>query len=67
MSPAGAAAEVLRRIIESRTLEAGHQAALITLAPDGRWSSVALRPGFKVAVKSSARDDLVEPERVLLA
>jgi N4-(beta-N-acetylglucosaminyl)-L-asparaginase len=65
-SPAEAAAEVLRRIVESRTLEAGHQAALITLAPDGRWSSAALRPGFKVAVKSSGRDDLVESEQVLL-
>ena len=65
-SPAEAAAEVLRRIIESRTLEAGHQAALIALAPDGRWSRAALRPGFKVAVKTSARDDLVESEQVLL-
>ncbi|MCX5685032.1 MAG: hypothetical protein NT049_15315 [Planctomycetota bacterium] len=66
-SPAEAAAEVLRRIIESRTLEAGHQACLITLAPDGTWSSAALRAGFKVAVKTFARDELVDPERVLLA
>jgi len=66
-SPAEAAAEVLRRIAESRTLDAGHQAAIITLAPDGRWSSAALRPGFKVAVKTSTRDELVDAERVLLA
>ena len=66
-SPADAAAEVMRRVIDSRTLEAGHQAAIITLAPDGTWSAAALRPGFKVAVKTPARDDLVDPEQVLLA
>ena len=66
-SPADAAAEVMRRVIDSRTLDAGHQAAIITLAPDGTWSAAALRPGFKVAVKTPDRDDLVEPERVLLA
>jgi isoaspartyl peptidase/L-asparaginase-like protein (Ntn-hydrolase superfamily) len=65
-SPADAAAEVLRRIIESRTLEAGHQAGLITLAPDGTWSSAALRPGFKVAVKTSGRDELLDAGQVLL-
>jgi N4-(beta-N-acetylglucosaminyl)-L-asparaginase len=66
-SPADAAAEVLRRIADSRTLDAGHQVGLITLAPDGAWSSAALRAGFKVAVKTSDRDDLVATERVLLA
>ena len=66
-TPADAAAEVLRRIIESRTLDAGHQAGIIAIAPDGTWSSAALRPGFKVAVRTVGRDDLVEPERVLLA
>jgi isoaspartyl peptidase/L-asparaginase-like protein (Ntn-hydrolase superfamily) len=66
-SPAEAAAEVMRRIAESRTLDAGCQAAVITLAPDGRWSSAALRAGFKVAVRTSGRDDLVEVEQVLLA
>jgi len=66
-SPAEAAAEVMRRIAESRTLDAGCQAAVITLAPDGRWSSAALRAGFKAAVRTPDRDDLVEPERVLLA
>ena len=66
-SPADAAAEVLRRIIESRTLDPGHQAGIIAIAPDGTWSSAALRPGFKVAVRTVGRDDLVEPERVLLA
>jgi len=66
-SPADAAAEVLRRVVESRTLDAGHQVGIITLAPDGRWSSAALRPGFKVAFKTHGRDDLAEAGRVLLA
>ena len=66
-SPADAAAEVLRRVVESRTLEAGHQACLITLAPDGMWSSAALRAGFKVAVKTADHDELVDAGQVLLA
>jgi L-asparaginase/N4-(beta-N-acetylglucosaminyl)-L-asparaginase len=65
-SPADAAAEVLRRIAESRTLDAGHQAGLITLAPDGAWSSASLRPGFKVAVKTAGRDELLDAGHVLL-
>jgi isoaspartyl peptidase/L-asparaginase-like protein (Ntn-hydrolase superfamily) len=66
-SPAEAAAEVMRRIAESRTLDAGCQAAVITLAPDGRWSSAALRAGFKAAVRTPDRDDLIDSEQVLLA
>ena len=66
-SPADAAAEVMRRIAESRTLDAGCQVAVITLAPDGRWSSAALRAGFKAAVRTTDRDDLVESRQVLLA
>jgi isoaspartyl peptidase/L-asparaginase-like protein (Ntn-hydrolase superfamily) len=66
-SPAEAAIEVVRRIAESRTPDADHQAAFITLAPDGRWSSASLRPGFKVAVRTADRDDLVETGQVLLA
>jgi isoaspartyl peptidase/L-asparaginase-like protein (Ntn-hydrolase superfamily) len=65
-SPADAAAEVLRRIAESRTLDAGHQVGLVTLAPDGAWSSASLRPGFKVAVRTPDRDDLLDAGQVLL-
>jgi isoaspartyl peptidase/L-asparaginase-like protein (Ntn-hydrolase superfamily) len=66
-SPADAAACVVRRIIESYRLQENHQVGLIALAPDGRWSSAALRPGFKVALKTADRDELVDAGQVLLA
>jgi isoaspartyl peptidase/L-asparaginase-like protein (Ntn-hydrolase superfamily) len=66
-SPATAAAEVIRRVIENYHLRANHQVGLIALAPDGRWSSAALRPGFKVAVRTADRDELVGTEQVLMA
>jgi isoaspartyl peptidase/L-asparaginase-like protein (Ntn-hydrolase superfamily) len=66
-SPADAAACVIRRIIETYRLHDPHQVGLIALAPDGRWSSAALRPGFKVAVKTADRDELVDAGQVLLA
>ena len=66
-SPAGAAAAVIRRIIESYRLQENHQAGVIALAPDGCWSSAALRPGFKVAVKTADRDELLDAGQVLPA
>ena len=43
------------------------QAAIITLNPLGQWSSASLRPGYRTAVHTSSRNELVEPDRVLLA
>jgi isoaspartyl peptidase/L-asparaginase-like protein (Ntn-hydrolase superfamily) len=65
-SPAEAAAAAINRIIESYDLDEKDQAAIITLAPDGRWSSAALRPGFRVAVRTAARDELLDADQVLL-
>jgi isoaspartyl peptidase/L-asparaginase-like protein (Ntn-hydrolase superfamily) len=66
-SPAAAAAEVIRRVIENYHLRANHQVGIIALAPDGRWSSAALRPGFRVAVRTADRDELVDAAQVLPA
>jgi len=66
LSPAKAAAEVVRRIAEGRTIRDDQQAALITLHPSGRWSAAALRPGYQTAVRRQSRDEMVEPEFVLL-
>lgn len=65
-SPAEAAAEVIRRIAEAYDLTPDHQAGVITLAPSGEWSSAALRPGFRVAVRTPERDELTDPAHVLL-
>ena len=66
-APLDAAVEVLDRIIHSYTLREEHQVAIITLDRQGRWSSAALRPGYHTAVRTPTRDELVEPERVMLA
>ncbi len=66
-APLDAAVEVLDRIIQSYTLHEEHQVAIITLDRQGRWSSAALRPGYHTAVRTPTRDELVDPERVMLA
>ncbi len=65
-APREAAVEVLRRIIDSYTLRAEHQVAIIALDSQGRWSSAALRAGYHTAVRTPTRDELVEPEQVML-
>jgi hypothetical protein len=57
----------MRRIAESRKLKDTDQVGLIALAPTGEWSSAALRPGFRVAVRTLERDELLDCSRVLLA
>ena len=65
-TPLEAAVEVLERIIQTYTLREEHQVAIITLDRGGRWSSAALRGGYRTAVRTRTRDELVEPERVML-
>ena len=65
-SPAEAASEVVRRIGEAYDLKDDHQVGIITLSPEGAWSSASLRPGFRVAVRTADRDDLLDPDCVLL-
>jgi len=64
-SPAEAAMAVIRRIAESRPLKEKDQAGIITLAPSGEWSSAALRPDFRVAVRTPERDELLDCPQVL--
>ena len=59
-SPAEAAMAVIRRIVEVGGLADGDQVGVITLASTGQWASAALRPGFRVAVKTHDRDDLLD-------
>lgn len=66
-SPAEAAAGAVRRIADSFRLQAGDQAAIIVLTHRGEWSSAALRPRFQVALRTRRRDELLDPDHVLLS
>lgn len=63
--PAEAAAEVIRRIAATYELKDEHQVGIITLTPAGEWSSAALRPGFRVAVRTEDRDELADAAWVM--
>jgi N4-(beta-N-acetylglucosaminyl)-L-asparaginase len=65
-SPADAAREVIQRIADSYDLVAEDQAAIITMRPSGEWSAAALRPGYRTSVRTANRDEMVEPECLLL-
>jgi len=66
VSPRKAVAGVLGRIVESYELRAKDQVAVIVLGPTGSWSAGALRPGYQTALRTRDRDELVEPELLLL-
>jgi isoaspartyl peptidase/L-asparaginase-like protein (Ntn-hydrolase superfamily) len=65
-SPADAAREVLQRVADSYELREEDQVAIIAMRPSGQWSSASLRPGYHTAVRTSTRDELADPECVLL-
>ena len=64
-SPRQAAEAVIRRVAEAYDLADDDQVGLIALAPSGVWSSASLRPGFRVAVRTGARDEMADPAFVL--
>jgi N4-(beta-N-acetylglucosaminyl)-L-asparaginase len=66
-SPIDAARDVLQRIIESYHLVEEDQVAIIAVSPSGAWASASLRPGYHTAVRTSARDELADPDCVLFA
>lgn len=63
--PSRAARNVIDRIAEHFALSDDDQVGVIVLRADGSWSSAALRPGFRVAVRSADRDQLVVCNKVL--
>lgn len=64
LPPLEALRDVITRIMQSYEIRSEHQAAFIALRADGAWAGAALRPGFRTAVKTSTRDDLVDAEWV---
>lgn len=65
-SPLDAGVEVMQRIVDSYELETEDQLGIIVLHKSGRWNSASLRDGFRVAVRTNERDELVESDRVVL-
>jgi isoaspartyl peptidase/L-asparaginase-like protein (Ntn-hydrolase superfamily) len=64
--PLDAALEVLDRAKSSYDLGPEDQIGIIVLSKTGQWSSAALRDGFRTAVRTRDRDELVDADRVLL-
>jgi L-asparaginase/N4-(beta-N-acetylglucosaminyl)-L-asparaginase len=64
--PADAVREVLVRINESYRLGPQDQIGLIILRRDWRFSTGSLRAGYKTAVRAEGRDEVLEPEVVVL-
>src|SRR5207249_2779040 len=64
--PVEAAMQVILRVADSYDLGPQDQVGIITLSPNGKWSSAALRGGFRVAIREATRHEMVEPAFVLL-
>lgn len=58
--PAEAAAAVVRRIRQCYDLREDDQVGVIAMGRDGAWGAAALKGGFRVAVRTGDRDELVE-------
>ncbi|MFN4243053.1 MAG: N(4)-(beta-N-acetylglucosaminyl)-L-asparaginase [Tepidisphaerales bacterium] len=66
-TPLDAAQAVLERIAHHHSLTPSDQVGIIVLAARGEWACASLREGFRVAVKTADRDELVAPHRVLMS
>lgn len=65
-SPLEAVTDAMSRYEPSFALRDEHQAAVIALAPDGRWAAGALRPGYRTCITSAGRNEVVEPDVVMI-
>lgn len=66
-SPADAAREAIQRIVDSYELVDEDQAAIIVINPAGEWSAAALRSGYRTAVRTLDRNEMAEPDNIMLA
>jgi len=58
--PVEALRECMNRLIESFDLQPQHQVGMMALTPGGAWAHMSLRAGYRTAVRSEGRDELVE-------
>lgn len=66
MTPLEAMVEVLARITKRFKLKPDHQVAMIAMAPDGRWASAALKPGFHHTVTDENGTRIEPAQRVMI-
>lgn len=64
-TPAEAIHLVLQRIRESYDIQPDHQVGMIALSPQGEWAHAALVEGYRTAVRTADRDELVECETLI--
>jgi len=65
-SPLDAVEEVLGRVASSYQLTDQAQIGIIVLHADGGFSTGSLRPGYQTAFRDRGRDELLQPQIVLL-
>lgn len=61
-----AARRLLERVADTFELTDSSQIGLIVMAADGTWCGASLRPGFRVAVRTTDRDELAAADVVLV-
>ncbi len=64
-APVDALGEVLERIAANYEIAAHHQAAFVVMTPSGEFAGAALRPGFKLAITTAERSEVLDPDLVL--
>lgn len=66
-TPLEALRTVLQRIVNHNDLRETDQVAMIAMNPDGGWSAASLRSDYRTAVRSVDRDEVIDPDLVLLS
>lgn len=64
-SPLEALAGALARIRDEHDLTPDDQVGMIALSPAGEWAGASLWPDYRSAIRTRARDEVVDPELVL--
>ena len=64
--PLDAAVETIQRVRDSYELRDDHQAVVLVLMPDGRFTSAALKSGYRTSVRTADRCEVIGPDAVLI-
>jgi len=65
-TPIDAIVGALERIRASFDLKEHHQAAMIAITPGGAFASAALRDGYKTSIATKHREEIIEPDAVVI-
>jgi isoaspartyl peptidase/L-asparaginase-like protein (Ntn-hydrolase superfamily) len=64
-SPEDACAEVMNRLTKSYRLHEQDQVGVIVLARSGKFATASLRQGYKTAIRTADREEIIEPGLVV--